>query len=625
MRSAATCSRLALRSLAVVLAGCSLVEGYPAPGAEICANGLDDDLDGRADCADVACHGAPECDEAMHCHNGVDDDRNGLTDCMDPACDGQCPEDTLAECSNGRDDDGDGYRDWIDPRCWPFAHLAVTRCPRIPGGAVTLAPSLDDWHDAWPSHLGTPSAAVVVPDANDPSRSVIGVANGGDYAELDALVPSEGALAGTHVVVPVYVDGAAGVYFEARGPGGDEWFVWALSVRGGFVLAPDFASVQHASTPIAAGWYTVETTIATDLIGTSVTATLRSRADGSMVARVLPVVIPWPRVGEIVPYVRLDAVAGGSAFIGTTVITRLDGSSCTSIPSGLEGYVFGAARSPDGTICVPAYANVTGQWHVGSFRAASVGDDAFVFHETDSSEWTWNASPAWDPDRASFVGARPDLAGMETDVVQSADCSAWSMGGEAYATGMDPLASVTAPGVFPGLGRAVVRARVAGPIEHELWYADDGAMRSLGFARSTTGAAGSFALTRSVVVESIVQPRPMTFDPDVDWRRHVAVTVIGGDHLFFVSRQEAIGPGHVVWRSHAFLESTAGGAPFVELSSLVLGPSSAPGATDAVGPERVYLLELDHTDEMFEAWLLHHSGNGLHADIDRLVITPPGT
>ncbi|WP_437766435.1 hypothetical protein WMF27_24560 [Sorangium sp. So ce281] len=92
-----------------------------------CSNGYDDDLDGRADCADPECQGQPFCvppreDTEWACSNGYDDDGDGLADCADPECQWMplCSpwrEDTDVACSNGYDDDGDGLADCADPEC----------------------------------------------------------------------------------------------------------------------------------------------------------------------------------------------------------------------------------------------------------------------------------------------------------------------------------------------------------------------------------------------------------------------------------------------------------------------------------------------------------------------------
>ena len=87
---------------------------------EECANGVDDDYDGRVDCSDPDCGDDPACqipDE--DCTNGLDDDQDGDADCDDadcaevPACVPPPPE----NCNNGLDDDQDGAMDCDDSDC----------------------------------------------------------------------------------------------------------------------------------------------------------------------------------------------------------------------------------------------------------------------------------------------------------------------------------------------------------------------------------------------------------------------------------------------------------------------------------------------------------------------------
>lgn len=57
---------------------------------EICTNGVDDDSNGKTDCADNACLGLDICkppeEKDEICSNGIDDDQNGKIDCADQAC-----------------------------------------------------------------------------------------------------------------------------------------------------------------------------------------------------------------------------------------------------------------------------------------------------------------------------------------------------------------------------------------------------------------------------------------------------------------------------------------------------------------------------------------------------------
>jgi len=75
---------------------------------EDCTNGTDDDGDSLIDCADTDCQGDAACVE--DCGDLSDNDRDGLTDCDDPDCAEACVED----CENGVDDDQDGLTDCDD-------------------------------------------------------------------------------------------------------------------------------------------------------------------------------------------------------------------------------------------------------------------------------------------------------------------------------------------------------------------------------------------------------------------------------------------------------------------------------------------------------------------------------
>lgn len=126
--------------------GCSLFGGYPTPEAETgasCANGRDDDLDGRFDCAD-------------------------------PSCDGSraCPESDRATCSDARDNDRDGRRDQEDVGCWRFVRSVVTRCESV--GPARWRGSFRGAADGWRSSTDVE----VTLDPVDPARDVASIAAG---------------------------------------------------------------------------------------------------------------------------------------------------------------------------------------------------------------------------------------------------------------------------------------------------------------------------------------------------------------------------------------------------------------------------------------------------------------
>ena len=105
-------------------------------GETDCADGIDNDDDGKTDCADPDCNLEPcgsrcECRGGVkserNCTDGLDNDGDGKTDCADEDCagagcfDGGCtclglkPSET--NCFDGVDDDGDGKTDCDDPDC----------------------------------------------------------------------------------------------------------------------------------------------------------------------------------------------------------------------------------------------------------------------------------------------------------------------------------------------------------------------------------------------------------------------------------------------------------------------------------------------------------------------------
>lgn len=102
-------------------------EGTIAPPATICADGVDNDLNGQIDCADSSCAANPSCTAETpangNCFDGIDNNSNGVKDCGEVVCRTaypvQCAETTSngTICANGVDDDGDGLGDCADPGC----------------------------------------------------------------------------------------------------------------------------------------------------------------------------------------------------------------------------------------------------------------------------------------------------------------------------------------------------------------------------------------------------------------------------------------------------------------------------------------------------------------------------
>jgi len=97
------------------------------PPVEICDDAFDNDGNGLADCADIACAGAAVCIGCNGggvpvaefgpglCTDGVDNDCDGLVDCDDEDC--SASEENITECCTGTDQNGNGIPDDFNCRC----------------------------------------------------------------------------------------------------------------------------------------------------------------------------------------------------------------------------------------------------------------------------------------------------------------------------------------------------------------------------------------------------------------------------------------------------------------------------------------------------------------------------
>lgn len=107
--------------------------GYPASATLTawadtefdCADGLDNDGDGAADCDDAACGSV--CPETL-CGDSLDNDADGSTDCADEDCVTQPICSVEADCTDGLDDDGDGFTDCADPACADTTECLAFAC-----------------------------------------------------------------------------------------------------------------------------------------------------------------------------------------------------------------------------------------------------------------------------------------------------------------------------------------------------------------------------------------------------------------------------------------------------------------------------------------------------------------
>ena len=111
---------------------------------EDCDDGLDNDLDGEVDCADPDCLGDLSCEEI--CDDGLDNDFNGETDCADSSC---VEHNACKELCDGSDNDQDGLIGCDDPDC-DRVDPCLEYCDDgidNDGNGLTDCEDRDCWHD----------------------------------------------------------------------------------------------------------------------------------------------------------------------------------------------------------------------------------------------------------------------------------------------------------------------------------------------------------------------------------------------------------------------------------------------------------------------------------------------
>ena len=100
---------------------------------EICNNGVDDNCNNLADCADPGCFGDPRCAPLGQeiCNNNLDDDADGRIDCADPDCMSSLscrPTMGMEICDNRVDDNSNNLVDCADPQCTMFPGCLAASC-----------------------------------------------------------------------------------------------------------------------------------------------------------------------------------------------------------------------------------------------------------------------------------------------------------------------------------------------------------------------------------------------------------------------------------------------------------------------------------------------------------------
>jgi hypothetical protein len=133
-------------TFACALSVCSC-RGELAPAAETaCTDGIDNDCNGKADCADISCANV-SCGEGCECRSGakrellcqdgLDNDGDAQADCADPDCAGtSCGAGCVCgsgrkqetECADQTDNEGDGRIDCADNDCLNKTCALNKRC-----------------------------------------------------------------------------------------------------------------------------------------------------------------------------------------------------------------------------------------------------------------------------------------------------------------------------------------------------------------------------------------------------------------------------------------------------------------------------------------------------------------
>jgi hypothetical protein len=122
------------------------VTGYArADATPDCANGIDDDGDGKIDLADAGCSSASDLSERTTlyaCDDGLDNDGDGLFDFpADPGCSSAKAKKENPECNDGIDNDNDGFIDYpADTNCSKAS--GPTEKPPAPSNGCGIGPEL---------------------------------------------------------------------------------------------------------------------------------------------------------------------------------------------------------------------------------------------------------------------------------------------------------------------------------------------------------------------------------------------------------------------------------------------------------------------------------------------------
>lgn len=463
--------RTGILLLPLLLAGCGSILDYPTPVAEVCNNGVDDDLDGKIDCADPDCDGQSECQE--DCTNGVDDDLDGKIDCADPDCDGQCDEQGEL-CFDGRDNDGDGLVDADDAGCWSTRDdVTLERCATVPGTDAQIGATAGvDWYVIDPE-----TKLIQWTLADGTSALSTNAVNQED--QVESSVVATGQLASTIVHVRLY-DSCSGGSWQF------------LKLAADNAATPVIVEVSDKSVYLDADlgneypqpFVGCPTTFDLALVFGDDGTTVAVSIDGRPVS-VVPLVGWNASTSFRLRWADLSYPPTASGIVSASV-SRPDFQRCGewTPSSGLSAETNALAWLPDGDIC------------------AAMGDRTLVAHPAangahtewasagSSSDGAWITALAWDPAASRLRGVvqsacgdtQPHQCGTPR-LVSAPDC---------YGPWRDDGAMFPDP---KSLGEAVgygISTRSPTGGRHEVVFDNVGLLH---VASSSDGSPGSFSLT----------------------------------------------------------------------------------------------------------------------------------
>lgn len=500
-------------ALALSLAGCSLVYGYPnivgEEGAD-CRDGVDQDLDGRTDCRDPGCSSV--CDERLSCEpeatGGFDDDDDGLIGCADRDCDGNpaCTEDVPTRCADGRDNDLDGRVDARDAGCWPLVLPEVERCASALGGTVDIGPYDFDTGTVDVDPLGTgegPWLRVVPVEGREATPATSTVRASGGFAGMSAravlhLAPDAGLSIDQ-------VDVGLSSPSTTRAP--DAPLLRLVIPPDGRALLSWGVFLMRAA-PLSLPPRPVRLTVEFEIDDVPGLARARVRVDDAPEV-VIEGTIPSSATPTALALTVTHQGRSGRVWVESGRITRPTLVRCEGVepPIGVTAHdglevadtaLHSLVRGAEGVLCGAVTTNVAGGRVAGGFPE-SFGvvshDDGASFTMQDApipssiSGSTLSAPPvliAYDAVRATYHAAV--LTGGSVLVASSADCARWTtpqVGGDLPTTlGADLLVLGTSAGLsayeIDADGHRVVVGAAAGERVGVLW------------ARSPTGEPGTW-------------------------------------------------------------------------------------------------------------------------------------